>query len=251
MSGYLQLSDGKVVPVRDGLLLGRVAGCDIVIDDTKASRRHARIVVDGGVVEVEDLDSSNGTLLNGKPVTRRVLRAGDVVQIGKTAIVYREGAVQTGAASPAAAPAAASTFDDGDDLFGDSAPAPAPAPSPSPPAAAAPPPPVRSAAPVPPPSPPTPAPAPPPRAVVEFEDEVVEVRRAPEPAARAAVAAASGEPVVQAQSRILQYSKTGPGSGGMLGDDLGQMSAGTRSLVYALVLLFAAGIVYGVIHLVR
>jgi hypothetical protein len=234
LSGYLQMSDGKVVPVRDGLVLGRVAGCDIVIDDTKASRRHARIVVDGGVVEVEDLDSSNGTLLNGKPVTRRVLRAGDTIQIGKTAIVFREGAVPNSAASPA--PTAAPTFDDGDDLFGDSAPAAPPV---------APPPPVRPAAPVPPPSPAMPAP--PPRA----EDEVVEVRGAPERAARAASPAASSEPVVQTQSRILQYSKTGPGSGGVLGDDLGQMNGGTRSLIYVLVLLFAAGIVYGVIHLVR
>jgi hypothetical protein len=60
--------------VHDGFVIGRVAGCDLVIDDTKASRRHARLVVDAGVVEVEDLESSNGTLLNEKPVTRRVLR---------------------------------------------------------------------------------------------------------------------------------------------------------------------------------
>lgn len=240
MSGYLQLSDGKVVPVQNGLVLGRVAGCDIVIDDTKASRRHARIVVEGGVVEVEDLESSNGTLLNGKPVTRRVLRPGDVVQIGKTAITYREGAL------PGSQPAAAApVFDDGDDLFGEvpaapAAAAPAAAPAPAPP----PPPPVRPAPA--PPSPPAPA-----RAVVEFEDEVVEVRRAPAPAPRAAAPAAGGEPVVKAQSRILQYSKTDPGGGGVLGDDLAQMSGGARSLIYALVLLLAAGIVYGVIHLVR
>jgi hypothetical protein len=102
-------------------------------------------------------------------------------------------------------------------------------------------------------SPPPPAPSPPAsRDVIEFEDEVVEVRRAPEPAPRAqsAAAPASGEPVVKAQQRILQYQKTS-GSGGLLGDDLGQLSGGTRSLVYAVVLLVAAGIVYGVIHLVR
>ena len=75
VTGQLQISDGRVVAVRDGLTMGRVAGCDIVIDDTKASRRHARIVVMDGVVEVEDLGSSNGTMLNGKPVQRRVVRA--------------------------------------------------------------------------------------------------------------------------------------------------------------------------------
>ncbi|MBL8728869.1 MAG: FHA domain-containing protein [Planctomycetes bacterium] len=254
MNGYLQLADGRTVPVRDGLLIGRVAGCDVVVDDAKASRRHARVVVEGGVVEIEDLGSSNGTLLNGNPVTRRVLRAGDTVQIGQSAIVYREGPAPGAAA--AAAPAAAATFDDDDDLFAATAtstpakapPPPAvPAPAPPPSAPAAPP---RAAAP-PPPSPPPAAPA---RNVVEFEDEVVELRRAPEPPPRAtgsAAAPSGGEPQVTAQSRILQYSKTGPGSGGLLGDDLAQLSGGTRSLLYAVVLLVAAAIVYGVIHLVR
>jgi len=105
--------------------------------------------------------------------------------------------------------------------------------------------------PPPPPAAPPPPPAAPARRVVEFEDEVVEVRRAPEPAPRASSpSAAGGEPVVKAQSRILQYQKTS-GSGGLLGDDLTQMSGGTRSLIYAIVLLLAAGVVYGIIHLVR
>ena len=86
--------------------------------------------------------------------------------------------------------------------------------------------------------------------MVEFEDEVVTVRRAPEPAPRASAAAAHGEPVVTTQSRILQYQKTS-GSGGLLGDDLAQVSSGKRSLIYAIVLLLAAGLVYGIIHLVR
>ena len=59
MSGYLELSDGQAVSVRDGLLLGRVAACDVVIADAKASRRHARLISESGVVEIEDLESSN------------------------------------------------------------------------------------------------------------------------------------------------------------------------------------------------
>lgn len=251
MNGYLQLMDGRTVPVKDGLLIGRVAGCDIVVDDGKASRRHARIVVEGSVVEIEDLNSSNGTLLNGKPVTRRVLRAGDTVQIGQSAIVYREGAVPGGAA-----PAPAPTFADDDDLFAATATntaAPPPPVAPPPARSAAPPPPRPSTQPPPAPNPPSPPPPPaPPRGVVEFEDEIVEVRRAPEPAPRTAASTAPshGEPVVTTQSRILQYQKT-TGSGGLLGDDLAQLSGGTRWVLYAFVLLLGAGIVYGVIHLVR
>ena len=90
------------LPVRDGFTIGRVAPADLVIDDSKASRRHARIVVDNGVVEIEDLGSSNGTLLNGKPVTRRVLRGGDQLQIGKTVFTFREGEVPGGSAPKAA-----------------------------------------------------------------------------------------------------------------------------------------------------
>ncbi|HLQ38347.1 MAG TPA: FHA domain-containing protein, partial [Planctomycetota bacterium] len=82
MSGFLVFTDGRRQPVRDGMTLGRVAGNDVVVDDTKASRKHARVIVAGGVVEIEDLGSSNGTQLNGKPVTRRVLRSGDAIQIG-------------------------------------------------------------------------------------------------------------------------------------------------------------------------
>lgn len=261
MTGYLQLADGRVVPVRDGIVIGRVAGCDCVIDDGKASRKHAKVVVEGGVVEIEDLDSSNGTLLNGKPVTRRVLRPGDEVQIGKTVIVYKDG-TPPGAATKAPAPSAIA-LDDDNDLFGDTSPAVAAAP----PAARTPPPPASlpvAPPPAPPPVPPaaaaptrqTPAApaapaAPPPRqSVVEFADEIVEVRKAPAVEPKKGAAQAAGAPIVATGSRVLQFHKTS-GSGGVLGDDLGQMSGSVRMLVYAGVLVLAAGIVYGIVVLVR
>ncbi|MFT4513186.1 MAG: hypothetical protein ACI89X_002620 [Planctomycetota bacterium] len=120
MNGYLELADGAFIGVRDGLVLGRVATCDVVVDDTKASRRHARLVVEAGVVEIEDMNSSNGTLLNGKPVDRRLIRDGDEVRIGKTVIIYREGALPGAKSASRSSGVAASIFDDEDDLFGDS-----------------------------------------------------------------------------------------------------------------------------------
>lgn len=263
MSGYLAGPGGHNVAVRDGMILGRVAGCDIVVQDSKASRRHAKVIVDAGVVEIEDLGSSNGTLLNGKPVTRRVLRDGDEVQIGSHVLTYREGALP--GAAPVATGGSGVAFDDDDELFGGGSAAPtappparsAPAPAPPPPApkppVAPPSPAVPSAAPsaVPPSAVPSAGPpaGPPPR-VVEFADEIVEVRKK-EPAADKARAPAmtSAEPVRQ-QQRILQFQKKDAG-GGVLGDDLAQMGGSLKLLVYAGVLAVGVGIAYGLIVLLR
>ncbi len=242
MSGYLSLSDGSYVPVVHDFVIGRVAGCGLVIDDTKASRRHARIVVENDVVEIEDLDSSNGTLLNGKPVTRRLLRSGDRVTIGKTEFTYHEGPLP-GAVPVARAGGAASPFAADDvDLFGEAPPAPAATD-----AAAAPPPAVARPLPAPPPV----APPPPARIVVEFADEVVEVRRPAPPAAAAAKPASASAPAPAAPGgRILQYNKVA-GGGGVLGDDLSQLGGGQRLLFVLAVLAVGAGIVYGIMHLTR
>lgn len=277
-SGYLTRTDGAPVEVRDGLVLGRVHGCDIVIDDAKASRRHARVIVEGGVVEIEDLESSNGTKLNGKPVTRRMLRDGDEIQIGKTVLVYREGALPGGgsaaappaaSASPATAPRPADTtglfgaddelFGADDDLFADapgggSAAAAPPVSRPAGPPPAAPPP---AARPTPPTPPPPPAPASPPRPVdvVEFEDEVVAVRKPVPPAAPPAATGraaprAPDDGVVGSSQRVLQFAKKA-GGGGLFGDDLGQMSTGLRALLVLGALVLGAAIVWGVMQLAR
>lgn len=234
MTGHILRSDGSSLPVRHGLTIGRQSGCDIVVDDHKASRRHAVLHVAGSVVEVEDLGSSNGTLLNGKPVTRRVLRDGDVVQIGATALTYVE-RIAAPAAPPAAvapaAPAPAVAADDDLDLFGGDAPAAAVAPV-APVAQPAPAAPMRP--PVPPPAPPPPAARPPARSVVEFEDEVVEVRKPAAPSAPAAAAAVGGPVTVQANQRVLQFQKQAGGKG-PLGDDVGQLAGSARWVLYLLV----------------
>ena len=264
MSGYLTLADGSHRTVHDGFSIGRVVGCDLVIDDTKASRRHARLVVAGGVVEIEDLDSSNGTLLNDKPVQRRMLRDGDQVKIGKTVLVYHEGtapAAARGASGPATSgpvpfgSATNAALDGDDDLLADGPSAAPPVPTPAP--LRVPPPAPRPAivAALPPPAvPPTPAPtpAPPSKAVVEFADEVVEVRRAAPaaPSSSAAKPAGDGKPLVTAGSRVLQFHKQESG-GGLLGDDLGQLSGGTRTLLFVGVLVVSAGLVWLVMTLVR
>jgi len=64
------------------VIVGRARDVDFRVDDPNVSRRHAAIYwADGGIV-VEDLDSTNGTLVNGYPVKNTVLRPDDVLVIG-------------------------------------------------------------------------------------------------------------------------------------------------------------------------
>lgn len=58
--------------------------CDLVINDPLVSRRHAQIVLVDGKYIIEDLGSTNGTLVNGSATKRAVLTAADVVSIGET-----------------------------------------------------------------------------------------------------------------------------------------------------------------------
>ena len=71
----------------EAVVIGRKEGAGLVVDDASVSRRHARLFVTGGEWFVEDLQSRNGTRLNGKPVSAAVrLQAGDVIQVGDTEV---------------------------------------------------------------------------------------------------------------------------------------------------------------------
>jgi hypothetical protein len=63
-------------------LVGRDEECLVVLDDPSVSRRHAKIVFHDRKPEIVDLSSSVGTVVNGKPVERALLRDGDQLQIG-------------------------------------------------------------------------------------------------------------------------------------------------------------------------
>jgi diguanylate cyclase (GGDEF)-like protein len=81
-------SVGKMYPLKDGITIGRSPQCDVPLDEDGVSRRHARIEQTAdGAVELVDLDSSNGTFINGDAVSRAALRDGDKIQIGPTTIL--------------------------------------------------------------------------------------------------------------------------------------------------------------------
>ncbi|HME38442.1 MAG TPA: FHA domain-containing protein [Steroidobacteraceae bacterium] len=62
--------------------IGRAPGCELQIDSTSVSRHHALVVVGPRDVFIEDLNSTNGVLVNGRKVTRQQLNDGDAVTIG-------------------------------------------------------------------------------------------------------------------------------------------------------------------------
>ena len=71
-------------------VLGRTSGADVVLDgDDSISRKHAEIAVRAGLCLIRDLDSCNGTLLNGRLVGRARLRRGDVLVLGETVVRVR------------------------------------------------------------------------------------------------------------------------------------------------------------------
>jgi diguanylate cyclase (GGDEF)-like protein len=77
-------SAGRAFSVGDHeTLLGRGKEAHVRLDDSGASRLHARIVaVEGGTYLLEDLESTNGTFVDGKKVDRVTLNSGDRIQIG-------------------------------------------------------------------------------------------------------------------------------------------------------------------------
>ena len=84
--------DGVVIKevqlTKDRTSLGRRPYNDIVIDNLAVSGEHAVLQMSGNEVFVEDLNSTNGTYLNGKAVKKQQLNNGDTVEIGKYKIKY-------------------------------------------------------------------------------------------------------------------------------------------------------------------
>lgn len=86
-------SAGRQVTVRDAVEIGRDLSVALPIDDELVSRRHARVEPHDGGVVVSDLESRNGTFLNGQEVqvpTRA--QAGDQIGIGTSVIEIRTAA---------------------------------------------------------------------------------------------------------------------------------------------------------------
>ena len=86
------MSAGKsYVLTASPLVVGRDTSSDIVISDANISRQHAKFAQDAaGTWKITDMNSTNGTKLNGRPVTSALLRDGDQIAIGLTVLEFRE-----------------------------------------------------------------------------------------------------------------------------------------------------------------
>lgn len=86
---------GEKVPIERNVLIGRGPLSDLQVKDAAVSHRHALVTVSGGKCYLSDLESGNGTFLNGRRVGEpQLLAAGDEVRIGSTVLEYAAGGDQ-------------------------------------------------------------------------------------------------------------------------------------------------------------
>lgn len=82
--------NGRRYPITTSrTIIGRGTDADITVDDTSISRKHVEVLWDGTRAQVNDLGSTNGSLLNGAPVAKAPLSPESVIDIGRTRIVFR------------------------------------------------------------------------------------------------------------------------------------------------------------------
>lgn len=87
MPGWILESTDPAITLRlpPGVVktIGRTARADFIVDAALVSRLHCRLSSDADQLIVEDLDSTNGTLVNGARVSKSPLEAGDVLTVGR------------------------------------------------------------------------------------------------------------------------------------------------------------------------
>lgn len=92
---YLEISWGGeetigVELAKDKISVGRHPSCDIPIPLTNISREHSRFLYNGSEYYIEDLNSTNGTYVNGVRIVKCILRNNDQIQIGDAKILFIE-----------------------------------------------------------------------------------------------------------------------------------------------------------------
>ncbi len=97
MAKLIFLLDGNVIqdyPLdKERMTIGRRASNDIHIDNLAISGQHAAITIVGEDTYIEDLNSTNGTLVNNKPIKKQLLEHGDDIGLGKYSLKYISGGI--------------------------------------------------------------------------------------------------------------------------------------------------------------
>jgi len=84
-------TEGKAYKLLDVSIIGRLQANEITVKDTKISRRNSKLTRLGDGFIIEDLQSSNGTFVNGSRIKRVRLRNGDEITVGKVSFRYEPG----------------------------------------------------------------------------------------------------------------------------------------------------------------
>ena len=91
MDGRARQPRRRMMSAGDELILGRGSSTDLQVDDPAVSTRHLSLTYDGESLFVTDLESKNGTRINGERIPvgeSRKLESGDAVRIGKTTLTF-------------------------------------------------------------------------------------------------------------------------------------------------------------------
>ena len=87
---FLELTDGRRIALGDRVaVIGRMPESSVYLDDPNVSRRHAELRPDGDTYAVVDLDSTNGTRVNGGLVREHLLADGDAIGVGRHSMIFR------------------------------------------------------------------------------------------------------------------------------------------------------------------
>lgn len=89
----LQTGDtSQALPIATTMVsIGRGLDNDIILEDTRVSRKHAQLRYRQRRFWLTDLGSTNGTFVNGERIAERALRDGDVISLGGLELIFREG----------------------------------------------------------------------------------------------------------------------------------------------------------------
>lgn len=83
------LKKGGVIPIKNEISIGRKEGNTFILDDPYVSSFHAKIYIRDNDYVIEDLDSTNGILVNEDKINGEAnLSAGDIVKIGNTVLKF-------------------------------------------------------------------------------------------------------------------------------------------------------------------
>ena len=91
MDGFLQAAPATQIAKAQHVLIGRQPSCNIVLDHPEVSRRHALVRQMEDRYFIQDLESSNGTLVNDQPIKEVELHNGDLIQISTFLLLFQDG----------------------------------------------------------------------------------------------------------------------------------------------------------------